>query len=152
MRRLLLAIVGLLIALAGCGGSSDTSSGPRLSASVASDLARRSEAVARLLETGDSCAALRQVRSLAAAIKGGLRVGSIPAVLKDEIDPAVAALVRGIDCEAAVTPAPAAVETTDVAADEQENGGGNDNKDRKPKKNGHKPHGNGHGNDDKGKG
>ena len=146
----LLVIVGLVIALAGCGGNSDGGSETRLPTSVASDLAGRSEAVARLVESGDGCGALRQSRSLARAVARGLQAGSIPAVLGEEIDTTVEALIGDIDCETAATPTPATVETTGGAPDEQESGGNDDKKKDKKNKQGNR-HENGQGNDDKGK-
>jgi hypothetical protein len=152
-RLVIVGIVVVVLAAAGCAASGDGED-PRLEGALAADLARRSDAVASLLDAGDGCAAKREAQALRRAVAQSGRAGSVPAVVRAEIDPVVAAILAGIECQ----PRPSSQEATfssgtsgseaDEAAETENSDAEEDtdtNGNKKPKKD---PHDNGRGNDD----
>lgn len=143
MRRLAaLGVLGLLLAVSACGGSS--ADGSQVAGPVAADLARRSALVADLLEQGRPCAARREARALARAVESNTG-DAVPVALSREIDPVVANLLAGIDCQPTASQ-PVATETTEpelpvsepeTSAQEERDSEQDDKKEKKPKKDGH---------------
>ncbi|MEX0817879.1 MAG: hypothetical protein WD027_10560 [Gaiellales bacterium] len=94
-----LAAAGCAVALAGCGGGSETtSSEPSIPAPLADDLASQSDAIAASLESGDVCGAARQADALNDSVNDGVANGQIPRALQGELQNVVAELVNGVNC------------------------------------------------------
>lgn len=95
-----LAAAGCAVALAGCGGGSETSSSePSIPAPLADDLASQSDAIAASLEGGDVCGAAQQADALNDSVNDGVANGQIPKVLQGELQSVVAELVNTVNCE-----------------------------------------------------
>jgi hypothetical protein len=78
------------LALAACGGQGggveeQANPGPRIEQDVAEQLAKRSEAVARLLESGDTCAALMESARLRDELNAAINRGVIPEVYLEDL-------------------------------------------------------------------
>ena len=93
------ASLALVLALAGCGGStptqSDSSAIPR---SAADKLADQSESIAAAWEAGDTCGAAQQADDLRHAVEDALAAGEIPAAYQDELQAAVENLQNTANC------------------------------------------------------
>jgi hypothetical protein len=96
-----LAALSLAIALAGCGGSSGTSSEERaLPRAVASDLAAKSDAIADALGSGDVCAAAGLADQLKNAVDAAVSGGRVPPAYQDELRQTATGLQNQVNCEA----------------------------------------------------
>jgi hypothetical protein len=78
------------LALAGCGGEEQqadrrTETGPTIDAGVAEPLAKRSEKVAALLDSGDTCAALAEAARLRADLTAAINDESIPELYLEDL-------------------------------------------------------------------
>lgn len=95
-----LAAAGCAVALAGCGGGSETtSSEPSIPAPLADDLAAQSDAIAASLEGGDVCGAAQQADALNDSVNDGVANGQIPRALQGELQTVVAELVNTVNCD-----------------------------------------------------
>jgi len=99
MRLACLASLAIVLAVAGCGGStptqSDSSAIPR---SAADKLADQSESIAAAWEAGDTCGAAQQADDLRHAVEDALAAGEIPAAYQDELEAAVENLQNTANC------------------------------------------------------
>lgn len=78
------------LALAACGGEGggveqQTNPGPRIEQGVAERLAVRSDDIARLLESGDSCAAVMESARLRDELNAAINRGAIPEVYLEDL-------------------------------------------------------------------
>jgi hypothetical protein len=94
------ATLGLALALGGCGGSDERAAPPppRLPAPLASQLASRSDEVARLLESNDGCAALAAAKKLQEDVIAAINSGRVPARLQEPLQGAANDLTVRITC------------------------------------------------------
>jgi hypothetical protein len=95
-----LAALGVAIALAGCGGSSNqtSQSQPELPRAVAEELAAKSDAVADALDTGDVCKAAELADRLKDAVEGALAEGQIPTAFQAELEQNATELQNEVNC------------------------------------------------------
>jgi hypothetical protein len=89
--------------LAGCGGGGDpvdprTSAAPTIHRPVAQQLANRSDEVARLLETGNACAALGEATRLRAGLARAVDRHLIPQLYRTDLARAVNGIRGQIVC------------------------------------------------------
>lgn len=126
MRPLALAALAFTLALAGCGGGTqtetDSSAIPR---SVADRLAARSEAIAAAWDAGDTCGAATKADDLKDAAEQAIAAGEVPAAYQDDLESAVVNLQNTANC-------------TNESGGEDEEGPGQGHKKPKPP---HKPKG-----------
>jgi len=109
-----LAVLALVLSLAACGGSDETSApAPELPRALAADLAAQSDEIADTLATGDECAAAHQADALQAAAIGAINAGDVPAALQEELQATANELVDSINC-----PPPPKQEDDDKGKDE----------------------------------
>ena len=77
------------LALAGCGEEQNvdrrTQTGPTIDAGVAEPLAKRSDKVAALLDSGDTCAALAEAARLRADLTEAINADSIPELYLEDL-------------------------------------------------------------------
>jgi hypothetical protein len=78
------------LALAACGGEEQqvdrrTQTGPTIDAGVAEPLAQRSDKVAALLDSGDTCAAREEAARLRADLTEAINADSIPELYLEEL-------------------------------------------------------------------
>jgi hypothetical protein len=147
-----LAVLALLAA--GCGAES--SSDPRIPAAVATRLAARSDAVARLAARNDTCAADREAGRLLRDLRQAEATGRIPPELEAPLRAAASRLDRRLRCvppppppppaPPPPAPQPPAPEPVAPVEEEKKKDRGGDHGEHKKRKHGH---GHGHG---KGKG
>jgi hypothetical protein len=93
------AALALVLALAGCGGTSGESGSSVISSSVASRLAAQSESIAAAWEAGDHCGAAKQADDLKHAADEAIAAGEIPAAYQDELEAAVVNLQNTANCD-----------------------------------------------------
>lgn len=92
-----LAAAGCALALAGCGGDSETtSSEATIPAPIAEDLAAQSEEIANLLAEVRTCDAAHAADALSDSVERA--AGRIPDALEAELDAVVAELVDNVNC------------------------------------------------------
>lgn len=97
MRLLIgLALLAILLAAAGCGGSGESSSA--IPSSVASRLAAQSESIAAALDAGDECGAAKQADDLRHAADVATASGSIPVAYQGDLEAAVTNLQNTVNC------------------------------------------------------
>lgn len=135
----------LTAGLAACGGSDGgrtQQAEPRLPASLAADLAKRSDLIADTLAAGDGCRAARQAAELQRAVIDAINARRVPAALHEDLQSAANALAVRIEC--APPAPPPAIATGTVEEDEDEDRG---NRTGRGKGKG-KGKGKGHGEDD----
>lgn len=115
--RLRLAILAgfALVGVSACGGA-DKTADPTLPGAVAQRLAVQSDAVARVLDAGDGCAALLRVGRLQTAAEQAIAAGGIPVAFRAELRHTIAALASEITCE---PPAPSPTVTNAPANDQR---------------------------------
>ena len=123
------------VALAGCGGDGQqverrTDTTPRIERAVADHLAARSDKVASLLESGDSCGAAEEAAGLRADLNASL--ARIPELYLEDLS--------GVVNEIQAQIPPCAQPAEDDDADDD--GGGKKEHEKKQKKKGKKKHGN----------
>jgi hypothetical protein len=91
--------LGVALAVAGCGGEKRTPPPPPpLPAALASQLAARSDEVARLLERNDGCAALAAATELQRETIAAINSGRVPARLQESLLGATNDLTVRITC------------------------------------------------------
>ena len=90
-----LALLALVSAAAGCGGSGETSAIP---SSVAAGLAAKSESIAAAIDAGDECGAAKQADDLRHATDEAIANGSIPVDYQRDLQAAVANLQNTVNC------------------------------------------------------
>jgi hypothetical protein len=103
------AITALLgaVAVTACGGSGDRAARATFSAALGGRFASQAERVATLLDDDDSCAALREARSLRASVDDEIASGRVGSLLREPLRDGVDALTAGIRCvERVQTPSP----------------------------------------------
>jgi outer membrane murein-binding lipoprotein Lpp len=107
-RAILGTVVGLALALAGCGGDDEADAPPRpkLPAELAAALAYESDQIAATLAEGRECAAHRQAQALRAHVGDAVGSGQVPPALGREMSAAASSLDDGIVCEPPPPPAP----------------------------------------------
>ena len=93
------AALALVLALAGCGGTSGESGSSVISSSVASRLAAQSESIAAAWEAGDHCGAAKQADDLKHAADEAIAAGEIPAAYQDDLEAAVVNLQNTANCD-----------------------------------------------------
>jgi hypothetical protein len=113
----LTACSALVLALAGCGGDDQPDNSPRIEPATATELADRSEEIARLLDEDKVCDAAHAADELKAQVEAEIADGSVPTGLAEELDSNAQLLVDQVNCEA---PPPPPTET-----EEEEEGKGN---------------------------
>jgi hypothetical protein len=94
-----LAALSLAIALAGCGSSSETSTGqPALPRALASALADKSDEIASSLEDGDACGAAHLADELKEAVDAAISRGQVPAAFRGELERTSTDLQNEVNC------------------------------------------------------
>jgi len=97
----------LALAAGGCGGDGgQRSSGPRIESAAASELADRSDKIARLLDEGNVCAAAHEADELRAQAQAEIDEGSVPPALATELVAKADDLVDEVNCEPEPPPPP----------------------------------------------
>jgi hypothetical protein len=114
-----LLVLAPLVLLAACGGEEQSSSEPRLPASLAEDLAQRSEAVRAQLRAGNACVAASRARSMEQAIEAAIAAGNVPGALQAELVRTARTLRADIHCEAESTPSATVAEAETGGTTEQ---------------------------------
>jgi hypothetical protein len=96
----LVAALGAALCLAGCGSGSDHRAAPppKLSASVATSLAARSDEVARALAAGNSCGALAAAKELQRDAIEAINSLRVSAPFQEQLASSVSDLVSRIEC------------------------------------------------------
>jgi hypothetical protein len=92
-------MTAVLLALPGCGGSGDGADPAEpvvIPAKIASNLAQRSDEVATLVDTGNTCDAAQKADELADEVKRAS--DEIPAELRSELEAATQKLVDTVNC------------------------------------------------------
>ena len=89
-----------VLCLAGCGSGSEQRAAPqpKLPAAVASALASRSDEVARALDAGDDCRALRLAQQLQRETIAAINAGRVSAVFQEHLGSTVGDLALRIQC------------------------------------------------------
>jgi hypothetical protein len=95
-----LIAVGVALALAGCGGSSNQTvqRQAELPQALASDLADRSDAVADALDAGDECKAAHLADELKNAVEAALASGDVPTEFEAELERNATDLQNDVNC------------------------------------------------------
>jgi hypothetical protein len=96
-----LAATGALLALAGCGGGGDGDARPEepgLPRAVAERLAQESEAIADMLDAGDTCGAAQQADVLEDAVEEAIGNGDVPEAFQAELLETARQLQNDVNC------------------------------------------------------
>jgi hypothetical protein len=93
------AALALVLAIAGCGGTSGESESSVISSSVANRLAAQSESIAAAWNAGDHCGAAKQADDLKHAADEAIAAGEIPAAYQDDLEVAVVNLQNTANCD-----------------------------------------------------
>ena len=97
----------LALALGGCGGDSgQRDPGPQIDGAAASELADRSDEIARLLDEGDVCGAAHEADLLRAQAEAEVEDGSVPRALAGELVAKAEDLVNEVNCDEPEPPPP----------------------------------------------
>lgn len=97
----------LALALGGCGGDSgQRDTGPQIDSAAASELADRSDKIARLLDEDDVCSAAHEADLLRAQAQAEVDDGRVPRALADELVAKADDLVNEVNCEPEPPPPP----------------------------------------------
>ncbi len=97
----------LALALGGCGGDSgQRDPGPQIDGAAASELADRSDEIARLLDEGDVCGAAHEADLLRAQTQAEVDDGSVPRALGAELVSKAEDLVNEVNCDEPPPPPP----------------------------------------------
>jgi hypothetical protein len=121
-----------VLVLAGCGGGSasvdqQNDASPRIEKGVATELAARSDEVARLLASGDDCGATAESGRLRDELTRAINRGVIPEVYLEDLSGAVNEIQARIPpCGAPTTqpPPPPANEDNDQGKKDEDHGNG----------------------------
>jgi len=117
---LVVALLLLLLVVAGCGAQEQAEPLPR---GLADELAERSDAVAERLEAGDPCGARAEAEALQQQTIAAVNAGRVPPRFQEELTSAVGGLVASIEC------VPADPEPATTAEDDDDDDGGDDDDD-----------------------
>ena len=98
MRLAGLALLALVLALAGCGGTTPQTASSAIPRVAADKLAAQSESIAAAWEAGDTCGAARQADDLRHAADDAIAAGDIPAAYQEELESAVVNLQNTANC------------------------------------------------------
>jgi hypothetical protein len=94
-----LAATGALLVLAGCGGGGDARpEEPGLRRAVAERLAQESEAIADMLDAGDTCGAAQQADVLEDAVEDAIGNGDVPEAFQAELLETARELQNDVNC------------------------------------------------------
>jgi hypothetical protein len=95
-----LAATGALVALAGCGGGGGDArpEEPGLPRAVAERLAQESEAIADMLDAGDTCGAAKQADVLEDAVEEAIGNGDVPEAFQAELLETARQLQNDVNC------------------------------------------------------
>jgi hypothetical protein len=98
--RTLLALIalGLALAVAGCGGRSNSPAQTGLSHAIAAELADRADAIADALDAGDECTAAQLADQLKHAVESALAGGQVPSAFRAELERNAAELQNEVNC------------------------------------------------------
>jgi hypothetical protein len=97
----------LALALGGCGGDGgQRDTGPRIDGAAASELANRSDEIARLLDEGDVCTAAHEADRLRARAAAEVEEGNVPRELAAELVARAEDLRNEVNCEPEPPPPP----------------------------------------------
>ena len=97
----------LALTLGGCGGDGgQRDTGPRIDDAAASELADRSDEIARLLDEGDVCRAAHEADRLRAQAEAEVEDGSVPRTLAAELVAKADDLRNEVNCEPEPPPPP----------------------------------------------
>lgn len=115
------------LALAGCGGEDQnvdrrTVTGPTIDAGIAEPLAKRSDKVAALLESGDTCAALDEAARLRADVTEAINAGSVPQLYLEDLSGVVNELAAEIPPCQQIEPPPIKPEKRKKGKDHEDEG------------------------------
>jgi hypothetical protein len=112
------------LALAACGGDGDgeqvqqeTVTGPTIERKIAEDLAKRSEEVANLLDSGDECGAREEAAKLREDLTQAINDQAIPTIYLEDLSALVNEIEAGIPACTEPPPAPPPPTTTDSGGD-----------------------------------
>jgi outer membrane biosynthesis protein TonB len=120
----------LALALGGCGGDGgQRDAGPRIDDAAASELADRSDEIARLLDEGDVCGAAHEADRLRAQAEAEVEDGSVPRALAAELVAKADDLRNEVNCEPEPPPPPPPSDDDD--GDEKKGKGKGQGKDKK---------------------
>jgi hypothetical protein len=90
----------VVLALAGCGGEETPPDGaPRIDSAAATQLAERSDEIARLIDDGDVCTAAHRADELFAATEAEVAKGTVPPALASELTSTAEALRDEVNCD-----------------------------------------------------
>jgi hypothetical protein len=97
----------LALAVGGCGGNGgQRDPGPQIDAPAASELADRSDEIARLIDEGDVCGAAHEADLLRAQAQAEVDDGSVPRTLGAELVAKADELVNEVNCDEPEPPPP----------------------------------------------
>ena len=97
----------LALALGGCGGDGgQRNPGPQIDGATASELADRSDEIARLLDEGNVCGAAHEADLLRAQAQAEVDDGSVPPALGAELVAKADDLVNEVNCAEPPPPPP----------------------------------------------
>ena len=97
----------LALAAGGCGGGEgQRDPGPQIEGAAASELADRSDKIARLLDEGDVCGAAHEADLLRAQAQAEIDDGSVPRALGAELVAKTDDLVNEVNCDEPPPPPP----------------------------------------------
>lgn len=113
----------LALALGGCGGDGgQRDPGPQIDGAAASELADRSDEIARLLDEGDVCGAAHEADLLRAQAQAEVDDGSVPPALGAELVAKADDLVNEVNCAEPPPPPPPPPSDDDDGDDEKSKG------------------------------
>lgn len=97
----------LALAVGGCGGDDpQRSTDPRIDSAVASELADRSDEIARLLDEGDICGAAHKADDLRAQAQAEVDDGKVPQAFAAELVARAEDLRNEVNCDETPPPPP----------------------------------------------
>jgi len=108
------------LAVGGCGGDGgQRDTGPRIDSAAASELADRSNEIARLLDEGDVCGAAHEADLLRAQAQAEIDEGRVPGTLGAELVAKADDLVNEVNCDEPEPPPPPPPSDEDDGDDEK---------------------------------
>ena len=110
----------LALAVGGCGGDGgQPDPGPQIDGAAASELADRSDEIARMLDEGDVCGAAHEADLLRAQAQAEVDDGSVPRALGAELVAKADDLVNEVNCPEPPPPPPPPPSDDDDGDDEK---------------------------------